>query len=264
VRIESGGVADYERLSVWHYLAGPPATVDIILRAVHPGPRGEPEVAGVLVVSHPTLHGWWRDVAWPGRYTYRAGGPSRELAASRLNAEVRTISRVIVDPRFRALGVASTLVRAYLSSPRTRRTEAVAAMGGLCPFFERAGMTAHTAAPDERSRAVRAWLNARGIVAADLIEAGRAECVLRRRGVEAFLRAWCAAGVATRRAAELPPAGMAAAVAARAWGTRRAFTWDEHKGVETPRGNCGGEESQSEGRGNARRGRTGRHRATRR
>ena len=230
MRIESGGWADYERLEVWHYLAGPPATVDVLLRAVcdalpHAKHEG-PQLAGVLIVSHPTIHGWWRDLAWPGRYTHRTGGPSRELAANQLNAEVRTISRVIVDPRFRALGVASALVEHYLANPRTRRTEAAAAMGGLCPFFVRAGMTEHTAPPDQRSRAMRRWLGRRGISAADLIVADRAERVLARRGIEAYVRAWCAAGISTRRAADLPRAGMAATVAARVWAIRRAYTWD--------------------------------------
>jgi N-acetylglutamate synthase-like GNAT family acetyltransferase len=58
-----------------------------------------------------------------------------------VNRHVRTISRVIVHPQFRALGIASQLVRRILQDCPTRYVEAVAAMGAVHPFFERAGMT---------------------------------------------------------------------------------------------------------------------------
>ncbi len=147
LRIEPASIADYRRLAPMHYRAGPPATVACVLRAVLDapwvGPADPPLLAGVLVASMPTLNASWRHDAWPGRYT----GHDKRLAARRLNDEVRTISRVVVDPRIRALGIARALVRAYLDHPLTRRTEAVAAMGAVCPFFERAGMTPHTLVP---------------------------------------------------------------------------------------------------------------------
>ena len=58
-----------------------------------------------------------------------------------INAHVRTISRVIVHPQFRSLGIASQLVRRVLLDCPTRYVEAVAAMGAVHPFFARAGMT---------------------------------------------------------------------------------------------------------------------------
>lgn len=248
VRIETGGWADYERLSVWHYLAGAPRVVDVILRAVCDAPGVGPQVAGVLVVSHPALFGWWRDEAWPGRYIPRRDGPTRIQAAEHLNAEVRTISRVIVDPRFRALGVASSLVRAYLASPRTRRTEAAAAMGGLCPFFARAGMREHIRGPDRFSQELKAWLATKGIRAADLIDADRATRALKRPGVEKHLRWWCGKSFSTMRSAHRPLPALAAIVAARVWGTRRAYTWDAQHigGVETPGRNRGGSQARSQ------------------
>lgn len=130
-----GSIADYARLSAFHYLAGPPATHVRVLAARDRGA----ETVGVLVVSMPTLDGAWRDVAWPGRYRAKRAG-ERSARLKRLNAEVRTISRVVVDPRWRGLGVARRLVEAYLADPLTERTEAVCAIGVLCPFFARAGM----------------------------------------------------------------------------------------------------------------------------
>jgi ABC-type iron transport system FetAB ATPase subunit/GNAT superfamily N-acetyltransferase len=141
IRIEQGTTADYNALAHLHYRSGTPATTVRILRAVrsvpfHVDPDGEIP-AGVLVVSMPTLNGAWRKRAWPDVF----GSVDKRRNAHALNEHVRTISRVIVDPRSRGLGVATRLVRAYLDDPITAGTEASAAMGDVCPFFERAGMT---------------------------------------------------------------------------------------------------------------------------
>jgi ABC-type ATPase with predicted acetyltransferase domain len=57
------------------------------------------------------------------------------------NDNVRTISRVIVHPQFRGVGLASALVRRIVSDCPTRYAEALAVMGRAHPFFEKAGMT---------------------------------------------------------------------------------------------------------------------------
>lgn len=136
LRVERGTIADYDALSRHHYRAGRPATWDAVLRMVDPGAG----LVAVLVASRPTLNGRWRELAWPGRY--RGVG-----STARLNRELRTISRVVVDPRWRGLGVARRLVRAYLDAPLTPATEAVAVMGAVCPFFARAGMTEYRLTP---------------------------------------------------------------------------------------------------------------------
>lgn len=132
--IEPGERRDFESLSHLHYLPGTPACVTTILRCVDRS--HSPELAGVLVVTMPTLNARWRRAAWPGLHA----GDRRSCAAA-LNANVRRIARVVIEPRYRGLGLATKLVRAYLREPRTPCTEAVAAMGDLSPFFERAGMT---------------------------------------------------------------------------------------------------------------------------
>jgi hypothetical protein len=218
IRIERGTWDDYARLSAWHYLAAEPAVPELVLRAEMGG-----AFAGVLVLARPTLNGWWRDRAWPGRYTARRGGPNRAEAAQRLNADVRTLARVVVDPRVRACGLATALVRWYLARPLTKRTEAVAAMGVFCPFFARAGMREITAPPDRRGAALAAWLSARGIGPVDLIDADRATRALARPGVEDHLRRWCLGSVATRRLADAERTLLAASAAARAFAQRRAY-----------------------------------------
>jgi GNAT superfamily N-acetyltransferase len=153
ITVESDNAA-YHALAPLHYRPGTPATIVRVLAArvsrndscaAHQAPR-RGELAGVLVVSMPTLNAGWRRFAWGDRFakTNTAAG------ARRVNEELRCISRVIVDPRFRSRGVARALVRAYLDDPLTACTEALAAMGVACPFFERAGMTPYRVPPTGR------------------------------------------------------------------------------------------------------------------
>ncbi|MCL4220143.1 MAG: hypothetical protein KJZ65_02115 [Phycisphaerales bacterium] len=170
--IEPGSKRDVDRLIAHHYLAGSPATRVGCLRAID---GAHDELAGVLVVSMPTLNGAWRAQAWPGRYS----GRDRRGAVARLNAEVRCISRVIVDPRFRGRGVARRLVEAYLSDPLTLATEAVAAMGSICPFFERAGMTAYHLPRDAADARLADALESQGHEPWMLADADRARHIVR-------------------------------------------------------------------------------------
>ena len=57
-----------------------------------------------------------------------------------VNAHVRTISRVVVHPQFRAVGLAVAVVRCLIEHCDTRYVEALAVMGRAHPFFEKAGM----------------------------------------------------------------------------------------------------------------------------
>ncbi len=97
---------------------------------------GYPVLAAVAVVSYPTLNAKARDVASGGRYRTRPPGPG----VRRLNAEVRTISRVIVHPLYRGLGLATRLVAGVLERTDAAWVEAFARMGAYVPFFARAGM----------------------------------------------------------------------------------------------------------------------------
>jgi ABC-type transport system involved in cytochrome c biogenesis ATPase subunit len=124
-----------------HYRAGKPATIARVL-AAREEDTGEP--LGVLVVSMPTLNARHRELAWPGRFE----GMDRRARARRLNDEVRCLSRTIVDPRVRGVGLATRLVRSYLDDPLTRCTEAIASMGRIARFHERAGMTPWVLPPD--------------------------------------------------------------------------------------------------------------------
>jgi len=199
ITITVGTRADYDALARFHYLAGPPATVALILRAAHAD-----TLVGVLVVSMPTLNAWWRAPAWPGWLV----GDRRQIA-QRINVDLRTISRVIIDPRWRATGVATRLVRHYLHAPLTCKTEALAAMGAACPFFARAGMRQitprsahHELQPLLRRAHVRAW---------ELMDQRRAERAARRcPWFEPALRHWAQRGRASRPWRDAPFVDLAA------------------------------------------------------
>jgi len=237
LRIEPGSIADYRSLSAMHYRAGPPATAARVLRALlgppWTAPDDPPLLAGVLVVSMPTLNASWRCDAWPDRYT----GHDKRRAARRLNAEVRTISRVIVDPRVRALGIARELVRAYLSEPLTQRTEAVAAMGAVCPFFERSGMTPHTLAPRPHqarlldafaSIGIEPWRLPMTRSVLDRIAGAPPQA---RAAFERELVRWARASRATRRwsSRPLPDLIRRACIAVAAGGVSVAYTHDHDR-----------------------------------
>lgn len=144
ITIENGTIADYHQLAHHHYRSGKPATHTLVLRAMRSFPitmpAHDPILAGVIVISMPTLNGAWRNRAWPGHFNNQ----SKSDNAKRINRDLRCISRVIIDPRSRGLGIASNLVRHYLANPQTPATESIAAMGSICPFFERAGMKPYT------------------------------------------------------------------------------------------------------------------------
>ena len=81
---------------------------------------------------------------------------------------MRCISRVVVHPQWRGLGLAVRLVRHALATAVTPYTEAIAAMGKVHPFFEKAGMTAYHRPPLESTARLMAALARVGIEPVDL------------------------------------------------------------------------------------------------
>ncbi len=153
LELTEGTFADYNTLKEHHYRAGRPATATRILtlrspaRSVAERFRGDPQgkqTVAVLIESLPSLSCTMRNWALHDRYGNWL--PPRQRAAL-LNSEVRVISRVVVHPCWRGVGLAVRLVKTAINTPTTRYTEALAAMGRVNPFFERAGMTAYHRPP---------------------------------------------------------------------------------------------------------------------
>lgn len=145
--VEAGTMDDYALLAEHHYRASRPATASRVLVVRDPRPsaadrflRRRPTgvAIAVLVESRPTLCCAARDVALRHRY-----GPPLSAAqrGDLVNRELRCISRIVVQPTYRGVGLAVRLVRHALDTAQTPFTEAIAAMGRVNPFFERAGMT---------------------------------------------------------------------------------------------------------------------------
>jgi len=195
IAILKGKYSDYAALARFHYIAGPPATCVRVLTAIDTCSR---DTAGVLIVSVPTLNARWRKLLWGERFS--SGNKKRDAAA--VNESLRTISRVVVDPRYRGLGLATRLVRAYLAQSLTPATEAVAAMGWVCPFFECAGMRAINLQPSARALKLARTLKSAGIPAWKLMEAREAEKIMRSSDIAAIaVRAWMRSGTPTKRRA---------------------------------------------------------------
>lgn len=206
--IARGTWADYLALAPHHYAAGPPATRVLVLRAADAG-----RLVGVLVVSMPTLNAAWRRAAWPGRLE----GLTRPAAARWVNENLRTISRVIVEPRYRGCGIASSLVRAYLDDPLTPFTEAVAAMAASCRFFEAAGMRRVERPPSPFDAALSRRIARCGLKPWQLLDLARARAACERsRELRLALRRWAvASGRGTKRLLDGPIALTAACAGSR-------------------------------------------------
>ncbi len=157
--IRRGSIQEYRALGGFHYIAGPPAAHKrvYVIRAPRSVSRwGGPDVAAVLVISPPLMHCRARNIATGGRYSGPRAG--RKEAIRLLNAEVESISRVVVHPQVRGCGLSVRLVRHALRSAATPVVEALATMGRVHPFFKLAGMEEWIIAfgPPGRGRAGRA------------------------------------------------------------------------------------------------------------
>jgi GNAT superfamily N-acetyltransferase len=148
VLIERGTIADYHALARLHYRPGKPATVAGIwvVRYLHGERSKTSDIAAVGVLSWPVPCVRERNLAF-GLHGLKYGDKIRFA-----NANLRTISRVIVHPVFRATGLATRLVRRMIAECPTPHVEALATMGWVHPFFDKAGMT--RVDPEDASRPV--------------------------------------------------------------------------------------------------------------
>ena len=122
MRVEEGAFSDYKRLSVFHYRSSrcpPPRKVFVLKR--------DSELCGVIVYSYPSSICFGRSRVWKGDF-------------EKLQKEVSIISRVVVHPKYRSIGLGVKIVRKTLARAGTPYVEALAVMAKYNPFFEKAGM----------------------------------------------------------------------------------------------------------------------------
>jgi ABC-type ATPase with predicted acetyltransferase domain len=132
--IDRGTVRDYDALADFHYVARRPATLAGVWVVRFTDRRARRRVAAVGVLSHPVPSCASRE-----RFLGLTGSRSENLRFA--NAYIRTISRIVVHPQFRSLGLSTRLVHWICNHCDTRYVEAMARMARVHPLFDRAGMT---------------------------------------------------------------------------------------------------------------------------
>ena len=126
MKIEYATKEDYEYLKPFHYLRGSPAAPKHRFKLTYKG-----ETIGIIVytLTFRALH--FRNQLFP---EYKNN-------IEKVNSDILRISRVIIHPKFRGIGLAQELVRQTLPLVNAKIVECVAAMAKYNPFFEKGGMT---------------------------------------------------------------------------------------------------------------------------
>lgn len=153
MRVEIGESSDWKRLCQFHYRSHNvmiPLRYVRMVRNVCSCPKNElttkcagncgecsynkPELAGVVVFCASSFATFGRRFFF-GSCLNRSGEEIKEL-----NKLFSKISRVVVHPKYRSVGLGTFLVAEALKLSPTRYTETVAVMAKYNPFFEKAGM----------------------------------------------------------------------------------------------------------------------------
>jgi hypothetical protein len=144
LEIAPGSLDDYKKLAQFHYRDTRPGgfTAVYVIRPARNLARGfGTKTIGVVTYRMPSPEVELRKVALGGVFT----GLDTATQVALVNKNIRCIGRVIIEPRFRGLGLASRLVRETMPKMNVPVIEAMAVMGLVNPFLERAGMKAYTA-----------------------------------------------------------------------------------------------------------------------
>ncbi len=172
LKVVPGELEDYKRLARFHYRdsrIGPFAAIFAIRPTKSLLDSSDITTVGVVVYTMPSAGLELRNIATGNFFA----GFDKATRLSLVNKNIRCISRVIVEPRFRGLGLASRLVRETMAEMNVPVVEALAVMGLVNPFFEKAGMTAYKAPMPERCVRFAEALSTVGIEEAELINAQR-------------------------------------------------------------------------------------------
>jgi ABC-type ATPase with predicted acetyltransferase domain len=114
--------ADYKALSQFHYRTSRlPAPRKIFSL------KRKDELCGVIVYSFPAPVTFGRSKVWRGNIP-------------QLRNEMSVISRVVIHPKYRSIGLGAKIIAETLSQTGTFCVEAVAVMAKYNPFFEKAGL----------------------------------------------------------------------------------------------------------------------------
>jgi hypothetical protein len=149
LQIVRGCLEDYKKLARYHYRdshLGPFAAIFAIRPNKALGTRLGTETVGVIVYTMPGVGVELRNIATGNLFA----GLDKGTRLALINKNIRCIGRVIIEPRFRGLGLASRLVRETMPEMGVPIIEGITVMGLVNPFLEKAGMKSYTAKMQER------------------------------------------------------------------------------------------------------------------
>ena len=123
MRIVEGTTEDWRRLASFHYRSHK----IVAPRKIFCLKRGE-ELCGVIVYNYPPPTCFGRRLVLP------------KMSMTELNEKLSIITRVVVHPKYRTIGLGAKLVKETLPLAGTEYVEMPAVMAKYNPFAERAGM----------------------------------------------------------------------------------------------------------------------------
>lgn len=177
LKIVEGNIADYKPLSRFHYRDCKTGPVSAIYKIIDTHPMREQiePVVGIIVYSMPVCSVQLRNIATKGLFT-KLGSANANMQI--VNNNIRTIARVVIEPRYRSLGLAYELVQKTMPLLNMSYIEALAVMGKVNPFFEKAGMMRYEAPQSPRCVQLRQALSAVGVEESDLVDIERTHSIL--------------------------------------------------------------------------------------
>jgi len=179
LQIVPGCLDDYKELAHYHYRdsrVGPYAAIFTVRAGKASVAQSGGGIIGVIVYSMPSPALELRNVATANLFS----GFDRATQLALINKNIRCISRVVVEPRFRGLGLASRLVRETMPEMKVPIVEAMAVMGLVNPFFEKAGMEAFSAKMPVRCVQLIEALSMVGIEKQELVDSQKVQQKLDR------------------------------------------------------------------------------------
>jgi GNAT superfamily N-acetyltransferase len=148
LEIVPAGFEDYRQLAGFHYRSAEsfPYTSIYALKDTHPVRGRFDSIVGVIVYTMPAPALELRNVATGGCFC----GLSRSHGLQLVNENIRCIGRIIIEPRYRGLGLARRLVTETMPKLDMPIIESMAVMGRVNPFFEKSGMRPFFGKPSPR------------------------------------------------------------------------------------------------------------------
>jgi ABC-type lipoprotein export system ATPase subunit/GNAT superfamily N-acetyltransferase len=149
VQVKKGCIEDYYKLSRFHYKSKSHEESEGLRARDCFNLLFNGELIGVIVYCHSYLNLKPRNMVFGKRYVFTPGDLHK---ANLINEEIARISRVVIHPKFRGIGLGAYLVKETMPKVDAKVIEALAVMARYNPFFEKAGMARIDYTIDRRSK----------------------------------------------------------------------------------------------------------------